>query len=94
MCLNVYSNLECIFEPQSNLLLFNRPLPVIYGKDVVFEPIFFRRCSGLACMLENFHLKVDERYESWPQLLKIPWSRLIQPARRQRIEHVEIASMN
>ncbi len=30
-----------IFEPQSNLLIFNCPLPVIYGKDVIFEPFFF-----------------------------------------------------
>jgi hypothetical protein len=31
-----------VFEPHSNLLLFNLKLPVVYGKDVPFEPFFFR----------------------------------------------------
>ena len=55
---------------------------------------FFRSYISLACMLEKFHLKLDKRYESRPQLLKIPWSGLIQAARRQRIDLVEIASID
>ena len=31
-----------LFEPHSNLLFLNINLPVIYGKEGLFEPFFFR----------------------------------------------------
>lgn len=36
---------DLLFEPHSNLLFFNSLLRENYGKDVLFEPLFFLQIS-------------------------------------------------
>ena len=91
---------KCVFEPRGIIRTSVEPpafqLSVTRnlreGCDI--RTNFFRSYISLAYMLEKFRSKLDERYESRPQLLKIPWSGLIQAARRQRIDLVEIASID